>query len=67
MARNCRDCRTCTKPGLTYALQNLAAGLGHTCTVFISYGIKRGFLSHCPQCKHLLSNHNRRHDGSFQD
>jgi hypothetical protein len=48
-------------------MQNWGAGFLHLCTVGISWACKRAFAKHCPQCKHLLSNHQRRSDGSFRD
>jgi hypothetical protein len=48
-------------------LQSFTAGFLHLCTCGISFAIKRGTMRHCPQCKHLLSNHQRRQDGSFRD
>ncbi|MEU0839334.1 hypothetical protein ABZ370_07660 [Streptomyces sp. NPDC005962] len=67
MATGCRDCERCTKSWLGRVLENAAVGLMHVCTIGISYLIKRGFRRHCPQCKHLLSRHARRADGSFRD
>lgn len=67
MAGGCRDCRTCTMPGLTRLGQELAVGFMHLMTVWISLLVKRGVLRHCPQCKHLDSRHLRRRDGSFMD
>lgn len=67
MARGCRDCATCTKPGFAKMGQDWTVGLLHLCTVGISLAVKRGVSRHCPQCKHYLSNHQRRQDGSFQD
>ncbi|MGW4974132.1 hypothetical protein ACWEP3_30365 [Streptomyces albidoflavus] len=29
--------------------------------------VKPVAMRNCPQCKHLLSNHERRRDGSFKD
>lgn len=63
----CRDCRTCTMPGLSRAGQSLAAGFGHLMTCGISLFVKRGMIRHCPQCKHILSRHQVRRDGSFMD
>lgn len=48
-------------------MQSLMVGLMHLCTAGISFLVKRGGMRHCPQCKHLLSNHARRSDGSFRD
>ncbi|AXK34914.1 hypothetical protein DVA86_21980 [Streptomyces armeniacus] len=67
MATGCRDCTTCTKPGLVRLFQKWLVGLMYLVTVGIAYVIKRGLRSHCPQCNHLLSNHARRRDGSFAD
>lgn len=44
----------------------MLAGLGHVCTLGLSYAIKRT-RRHCPQCGHLLSSHERRADGAFKD
>lgn len=63
----CRDCSTCTKPGLVRVTQDWTLGFLHLCTAGISFLVKRGLQKHCPQCKHLLSNHARRADGSFRD
>ncbi len=67
MADGCRDCETCTRSWLGRLFQNAAVGLMHVVTIGISYLIKKGFRRHCPQCKHLLSRHSRRADGSFRD
>ena len=67
MASGCRDCKTCTKPGIARWIQNWTVGFIHLCTAGISLLAKRGLSRHCPQCKHYLSNHQRRRDGSFQD
>lgn len=65
MAGGCRDCKTCTQPGLLRMMQNLACGMMHL--TIISFMIKRGFMRHCPQCKHLKSRHEYRADGSYKD
>ncbi|MER7814532.1 hypothetical protein [Streptomyces sp. NPDC096153] len=67
MASGCRDCRTCTMPGVMRAMLKWSVGLAHLCTCGISWVVKRGFYRHCPQCKHLDSRHQRRRDGSFMD
>jgi len=54
-------------PGLSRAGQSLAAGFGHLMTCGISLFVKRGMIRHCPQCKHVLSRHQVRRDGSFMD
>ncbi|MEU6365754.1 hypothetical protein ABZ876_08355 [Streptomyces sp. NPDC046931] len=54
-------------PGLTRLGQNLGVGFMHLMTCGISWVVKRGGMSHCPQCKHLQSRHQRRADGSFMD
>lgn len=46
-------------------MQNLACGMMHL--TIISFMIKRGFMRHCPQCKHLKSRHQYRADGSYID
>lgn len=67
MAGGCRDCKTCTQPGLVRLMQNWGVGLGHFCSCGVSWLVKRGFWKHCPQCGHLHSRHLRRADGSFID
>ncbi|MFG2196750.1 hypothetical protein [Streptomyces sp. NPDC048639] len=67
MANGCRDCRTCTKPGLIRMVQDWTLGVVYLCTAGLIFVMKRGFLRHCPQCKHRLGAHRRRIDGSFQD
>ena len=67
MASGCRDCTTCTKPGLVKLGQDWMLGFLHVMSCGISLAIKRGTMRNCPQCKHLLSNHQRRQDGSFRD
>jgi hypothetical protein len=67
MAAGCRDCTTCTKPGLVKLGQDWTLGFVHIMSCGISWVIKRGAMRNCPQCKHLLSNHQRRQDGSFRD
>ncbi|GGU52526.1 hypothetical protein GCM10010274_46820 [Streptomyces lavendofoliae] len=47
--------------------QDWMVGFLYLCTAFIAYMVKKGGMRHCPQCKHLLSNHARRADGSFRD
>lgn len=63
----CRDCDTCTAPGAAKANRAMMAGLLHLCTAGISWACSRMFMSHCPQCTHLLGRHQRRTDGSFRD
>ncbi|MEU2487088.1 hypothetical protein ABZ593_21075 [Streptomyces sp. NPDC012617] len=67
MSQGCRDCGTCTKPGLARLAQNWAVGALHLCTAGISWLIKRGTRRHCPQCRHQLAGHQRRRDGAFID
>jgi leucyl-tRNA synthetase len=67
MARGCRDCGTCTRPGAARWTQWWLMAFLHLCTAGISYLVKKGTMKHCPQCGHLLSNHQRRLDGSFRD
>jgi hypothetical protein len=67
MASGCRDCSTCTKPGLAKLAQNWMIGLLHLCTAGISWAVKRATSRHCPQCSHRLASHARRPDGSFAD
>ena len=67
MSSGCRDCGTCTKPGLARMMQTWAVGFMHLCTAGISWVVKHGGMKHCPQCKHLLGGHQRRADGSFAD
>ncbi|GAA3428724.1 hypothetical protein GCM10018953_59080 [Streptosporangium nondiastaticum] len=63
----CRDCKTCTKPGIARMGQNWLVGFLYLCTAGIGFLAKRGLMQHCPNCKHLLSSHLRRPDGSFRD
>ena len=67
MADGCRDCATCTKSWLGRVVQGLAVGLLYLCTAGVAFVVKRGVMRHCPQCRHLLSRHARRADGSFRD
>lgn len=67
MAGGCRDCRTCTQPGFVRMGQDWTVGFMHFATIGISWMIKRGASSHCPQCKHLRSRHRTRRDGSYMD
>lgn len=39
----------------------------YVCTLWIAYMVKVGTKRHCPQCKHLVSSHLKREDGSFID
>ncbi|MEU6084416.1 hypothetical protein [Streptomyces sp. NPDC047108] len=48
-------------------LQGWFLGAVYLCTFGLAFLVKRGFLRHCPQCKHVLRSHRRRMDGSFQD
>lgn len=65
MASGCKDCGTCTRPGAARWGQWWAVALLHVCTCGISYWVKRSFMRHCPQCRHLLSGHQRTADGAF--
>jgi ribosomal protein S27AE len=47
--------------------QWLLVALLYICTVGIAYLLKKGVRRHCPQCGHIMSNHQRRDDGSFRD
>ncbi|MCT2590230.1 hypothetical protein LHJ74_09940 [Streptomyces sp. N2-109] len=47
--------------------QSWAVGALYLLTAGIAFVVKRGLMRHCPQCRHLLSNHARRRDGSFHD
>ncbi|MFG3256339.1 hypothetical protein [Streptomyces sp. NPDC048172] len=67
MADGCRDCATCTKSWLGRVAQKLAVGLLYLVTIGIAFLVKKGVMRHCPQCRHLLSGHARRADGSFRD
>ncbi|QEV72979.1 hypothetical protein CP983_05815 [Streptomyces chartreusis] len=67
MAGGCRDCRTCTMPGFGRLGQDWMVGFLHLCTAGISWVLKRGTASHCPQCRHLRSRHRTRSDGSYID
>lgn len=67
MAFGCRDCKTCTMLGILKWLQDWMVGLLHISTAGMSLLVKRASARHCPQCKHVLSRHERRRDGSFID
>lgn len=45
----------------------MCLGMVHLGTAGMSLVLKRAFARHCPGCKHLLSGHDRRADGSFMD
>ena len=60
---SCRDCKLCTESpikSLLFGLPRLAWRL----LTFWNIGL---FQRRCPQCKHLMSQHQRRADGSFRD
>ncbi|PBO17707.1 hypothetical protein CLM85_27895 [Streptomyces albidoflavus] len=61
MARGCRDCRTCTRNLIGRWMWKLI----YLCT--FAWLVKPVVMRNCPQCKHLLSAHERRRDGSFKD
>lgn len=61
MGSGCRDCKTCTKPGLVLMMQNFLYVM--SCV----WLVKRLVMRNCPQCGHLMGGHARRKDGSFQD
>ena len=67
MSYGCRDCKTCAAPAAAKTGRALAAGTLHLFTVGISWVVSRMFMSHCPQCRHLMSRHQRRADRSFID
>ncbi|WP_245766635.1 hypothetical protein [Streptomyces colonosanans] len=54
-------------PGFTRLGQDWLVGFLHLMTCGISWVVKRGSMSHCPQCKHLRSRHQLRADGSYID
>ncbi|GAB2468085.1 hypothetical protein GCM10027187_40340 [Streptosporangium sandarakinum] len=62
---SCRDCKTCTKPAVARMGQHMMVGFLYLTVV--GFLFKRGFMRHCPNCKHLLRRHLRRADGSFRD
>lgn len=61
MSSGCRDCGTCTKPFVVRVTQKMVY------LFCMAWLVKPVFMRNCPQCKHLLSNHQRRSDGSFRD
>ncbi|MYR29793.1 hypothetical protein GTW68_26950 [Streptomyces sp. SID4945] len=61
MAGGCRDCKTCTMPGLARMMQ------GFVYLISCVWMVKRLVTRNCPQCHHLLGRHERRRDGSFRD
>ncbi|MFI6512378.1 hypothetical protein ACIBCT_32640 [Streptosporangium sp. NPDC050855] len=63
----CRDCKTCTNAAVVRVGQRWMVGLLYLATVGVGFVVKRGFMRHCPTCRHLLSRHLRRADGSFRD
>lgn len=67
MSSGGRDCQTCTAPGAAKMTRATLAGFLHLCTCLISLLVSRLFMSHCPQCSHLLGRHRRRADDSFRD
>jgi len=67
LVAGCRDCGTCTRLGLLKWIQDMGLGLLHWSTAGVSLLVKRACARHCPGCKHLLSGHAVRADGSFMD
>lgn len=59
MASGCRDCSACTRSSMWKMMVLMA---------WTWYGwLFTMWLKRCPQCKHGLSRHARRADGSFKD
>lgn len=63
MAAGCRDCSRCTETALTGCVM-MPFRLTWWALIFWNVGM---VTKHCPQCKHPLSLHARRDDGSFKD
>lgn len=63
LSMGCRDCKRCTETPIMGILLGLPR-LGWTLLTFWNIGL---FQKRCPECKHLLSLHERRADGSFRD
>ncbi|MBP2473544.1 hypothetical protein JOF53_002416 [Crossiella equi] len=64
---SCRDCRTCTDPGLVWLVKRLFVTVVYVASLGVLFLLKRFLRRHCPQCGHVLANHRRRADGSFKD
>lgn len=63
MAGGCRDCKRCTEvaaAGCVMAVFRITWWI----LTFWNIGL---FIKKCPKCKHPLSWHSRRADGSFSD
>lgn len=67
MARNCRDCKTCTMPAIPRWTQWWIIAFANLMTIGIFALVKKGTMKGCPQCGHLVSRHHRRADGSYHD
>ena len=63
MAGGCRDCQQCTEPAMTGMIMMIPR-LAWWCLTAWNIGL---FTKRCPQCKHLMSKHERRADGSLKD
>jgi hypothetical protein len=59
----CRDCKVCTRLGIV-KLFMLPFTIIYA--LFLSWNVGL-FIRKCPTCKHWLSQHHRRSDGSFKD
>lgn len=63
MAGGCRDCNQCTETMATSTVMLLPRLVWWGLTAW-NLGL---FTKRCPQCKHLMSKHQRKDDGSFKD
>lgn len=63
MASGCRDCSQCTE---TWAFGFIMAIFRIMWVLCLGWNVGL-FIRKCPQCRHFLSRHARRADGSFRD
>jgi len=59
---SCRDCTRCTEKGIVTILK-----LPFRFVLFFPRLITYRFRKLCPACRHPLSMHQRRKDGTFKD
>lgn len=63
MAGGCRDCKRCTETAAAGCVLS-AFRIVWWALTFWNIGL---FMKKCPICKHRMSLHQRRADGSFKD
>ena len=61
--RGCRDCSRCTEAIAT----RLILGIPRLIIWILTFWNIGLFQKNCPQCRHRMSVHAKRADGSFQD